>query len=89
MKPRADEFEDFVDSYGNGLSIGTASTLGGDKPLPKNWQPPAREFHIGFHFAAPGPSHPEAAPPAAPKRSRSKAPAGAAKAPKPPRSAKA
>ena len=86
---RADEFEDFVDSYGNGLTIGTAGTIGGDKPLPKGWMPPPREFPIGFHVAAPGPSWPETLPEAPPKRAPRKARAKPAKAPAARKAAKA
>lgn len=51
-KHRADEY---VDEYGNGLSIGSVTTL----DVPEGWQPPPREFPIGFAGANPGPSHPE------------------------------
>jgi hypothetical protein len=41
--------------------VGAAATLTEVRP-PRGWRPPVREFPIGFHVAAPGPSHPEPAP---------------------------
>lgn len=81
-RTRSDDYDDwFVESYGLGHSIGTVSTLGGDKPLPKGWTPPKREFSYGFHVAAPGPSHDEPEPPA-PVRKRAPARPAARKAAK-------
>jgi hypothetical protein len=83
MKIRSDDYDDwFVETYGGVSSIGTASTLGGDKPLPKGWSPPKREFNIGFHVAAPGPSHEEVDPEAKPARRLSGAAARSAAAKK-------
>lgn len=79
---RADDSDDwFVESYGLVHGIGTVSTLGGDKPLPKGWTPPAREFPIGFHVAAPGPSHAEPRPEGAKRKPRRAAAAPAGKRP--------
>jgi hypothetical protein len=62
-----EEDEWFVDTYGQSQSIGTVSALSNDKALPKGWKPPKREFPIGFHVSAPGPSYEEVDPEPAPK----------------------
>jgi hypothetical protein len=75
---RADEADDdFIESYGLGVAIGSYTAP--SHKAPEGWSPPKREFPIGFHCAAPGPSHPDydemPAPVKAPRKA-AKAPAG-------------
>lgn len=72
-----DDDEWLIDTYGLTPTIGTVGTVGADKPLPKGWKPPEREFPIGFHVAAPGPSHPDPDPEPARKPRKRAARAGA------------
>lgn len=63
--------EDFVDTYGTYMAGGSVGGIFVGQP--KGWKPPVREFNIGFHVAAPGPSHPDpATPPRPPRKPRAK-----------------